>query len=157
SARRLSDPLRLLIAGRPNAGKSTLLNALVGRERVVVSASIGTTRDLVAAEVSIEGFPVEVIDSAGIHDLPSDAVEAEAIARAREASADAVLWLRAPPWEISPEEIAFLARFPEPLRWIADNFLDLFAVDRPSRGETHAEERKGDVAISAKRGDGLDD
>lgn len=88
------DGFRLAIVGRPNAGKSSLFNALVKRERAIVTAAPGTTRDLVTETISIEGVPVELIDTAGLREgaaeaTPLDEAEMLGIARSREAMADA--------------------------------------------------------------------
>ena len=67
-AERLKDGVRVVIAGPPNAGKSSLLNALVGREAAIISAIAGTTRDLVEAPTAIGGMPFLLIDTAGLRD-----------------------------------------------------------------------------------------
>jgi tRNA modification GTPase len=82
------DGFSLAIVGRPNAGKSSLFNRLVERERAIVTASPGTTRDLVTERVSLEGIPVELIDTAGLR-AGADEAEAMGIAKSREAMADA--------------------------------------------------------------------
>jgi tRNA modification GTPase len=82
------DGFRLAIVGRPNAGKSSLFNRLVERERAIVTAAPGTTRDLVTEMVSIEGIPVELIDTAGLRDA-ADEAERLGIAKSHEAMADA--------------------------------------------------------------------
>ena len=82
----------LAIVGRPNAGKSSLFNRLVQRDRAIVTATPGTTRDLVTERVSIAGIPIDLIDTAGIRtsaDHPADEAEALGIAKSREAIADA--------------------------------------------------------------------
>ncbi|MGN0867241.1 MAG: tRNA uridine-5-carboxymethylaminomethyl(34) synthesis GTPase MnmE [Oligosphaeraceae bacterium] len=85
---------RLVIAGAPNVGKSSLLNRLLGRSRAIVSPIPGTTRDTVEADFVLQGIPVHVVDTAGARQT-EDPVEQDGIARAREAAAeaDAVLWL----------------------------------------------------------------
>ena len=90
----LRDGVSLVIAGAPNVGKSSLLNRLLGRERAIVSAIPGTTRDTIEAELSIRGIPVHLVDTAGAHDA-TDLVEQTGIQRAKEAAAqaDVVLWL----------------------------------------------------------------
>lgn len=125
SAYRLGHPLRVLLAGRPNTGKSTLFNRLVERERVVVSKSAGTTRDLVRETTAIGGFPVTIADSAGLRSLAADPVESSALRRLREATVDAVLYLLAPPWRLGAEEEHFLARFAADRRLLIANFSDL--------------------------------
>ncbi len=91
---KLRDGMVVAIAGPPNAGKSTLLNALAGRDIAIVSAHAGTTRDAVAVELELGGYPVQLIDTAGLRET-DDPVEREGVtrARARAASADLVLWL----------------------------------------------------------------
>ncbi|EIC22514.1 tRNA uridine-5-carboxymethylaminomethyl(34) synthesis GTPase MnmE [Thiorhodovibrio frisius] len=91
---RIRDGLRVVIAGPPNAGKSSLLNQLVGRDTAIVTTTPGTTRDLIRSEVNLDGMPLHLVDTAGIRDS-TDLVEQEGIRRAREqiASSDLVLWL----------------------------------------------------------------
>ena len=82
------EGFRLAIVGRPNAGKSSLFNCLVERDRAIVTASPGTTRDLVTETVAIDGIPVELIDTAGLRDA-ADEAERLGIAKSHEAMADA--------------------------------------------------------------------
>ena len=84
----LREGLRIVIAGEPNAGKSTLLNALAGMEAAIVTDVPGTTRDLLRQEITIAGVPVHILDTAGLRDS-SDPVEQEGIRRARAAIAEA--------------------------------------------------------------------
>lgn len=90
----LTQPWRVAIAGRPNVGKSSLMNALVGYQRAIVFDQPGTTRDVLAAETAIDGWPVRLTDAAGIRDT-ADPLEAEGVRLAQEnlARADLVLWL----------------------------------------------------------------
>lgn len=92
---RLRDGVRVVLAGAPNAGKSTLLNALAGRDAAIVSPLAGTTRDRIEVPVLRHGTAYLLVDTAGLHDRPSDMVEEIGIARARASLADAdiVLWL----------------------------------------------------------------
>ena len=78
----LREGLRIAILGAPNAGKSSLLNALAGREAAIVSPQAGTTRDVVEARVVIAGVPVLLADTAGLRET-ADAIEAEGVRRAR--------------------------------------------------------------------------
>lgn len=90
--RRLTQPARIALWGAPNAGKSSLLNALLGRERVLVAELAGTTRDAVEVELSLEGVPVSLVDTAGQRSQ-AEALEAEGIALARAEGARADLRL----------------------------------------------------------------
>jgi tRNA modification GTPase len=91
---RLRDGLVVAIAGPPNAGKSTLLNRIARREAAIVSPHAGTTRDVIEVHLDLEGYPVTLLDTAGIRDS-DDPVEQEGVrrARARAAEADLVLWV----------------------------------------------------------------
>jgi tRNA modification GTPase len=92
----LREGIRVVIAGQPNAGKSSLLNALAGAELAIVTPIAGTTRDVVQQTIQIEGVPLHVIDTAGLRDHPDvDEVERIGIARAWDqiGQADAVLFL----------------------------------------------------------------
>jgi len=86
------DGLTLAIVGRPNAGKSSLFNRLVERERAIVTATPGTTRDLVTERISLDGIPLELVDTAGLREGLEEA-EQLGVARSREALADAALVL----------------------------------------------------------------
>ncbi len=97
-AERLRDGVRIGIAGPPNAGKSTLLNALVGRDAAIASPIAGTTRDVIETPVNLGGVPVVFVDMAGLRVHTDDAIEAIGIARAEAAIArsDLLLWLGDP-------------------------------------------------------------
>jgi len=86
------DGLTLAIVGRPNAGKSSLFNCLVERDRAIVTATPGTTRDLVTEHISLDGIPLELVDTAGLRETFEE-VEQLGVARSREALADAALVL----------------------------------------------------------------
>lgn len=90
--RLVHNGLTLAIVGRPNAGKSSLFNRLVERERAIVTATPGTTRDLVTERISLGGIPVELVDTAGLRET-SDEAESHGIARTQGAMADADLVL----------------------------------------------------------------
>jgi tRNA modification GTPase len=95
--RALAEPRRVVLAGLPNAGKSTLFNALLDAERAVVSPEPGTTRDPVRAWAAVDGVPFELVDTAGV-EPPRDPLEAEAVARTRAAlvGADLVVFVTDP-------------------------------------------------------------
>jgi tRNA modification GTPase len=98
-----------VIAGAPNVGKSSLVNAVAGYQRSVVSPTPGTTRDVVTSRVAIDGWPVELADTAGLR-TGADALEGQGIALARDrmASADLVLWVvdasMPPVWPDAPDQ-----------------------------------------------------
>jgi tRNA modification GTPase len=91
----LRDGYRVVIVGKPNAGKSSLMNLLSGQDAAIVTEIAGTTRDILREQIDIDGLAVELVDTAGLRDDPGR-VEAEGIRRARKAieSADAVLWIQ---------------------------------------------------------------
>jgi tRNA modification GTPase len=93
--RLLRDGYQVVLVGRPNAGKSSLMNRLSGEETAIVTEIAGTTRDILRETLNIDGLLVELVDTAGLRDDP-DRVEEEGIRRAREAlgRADACLWVQ---------------------------------------------------------------
>ena len=100
----LRDGFTVVLAGAPNAGKSSLMNALVKRDVAIVSSMPGTTRDLIEATLDLDGIAVTFVDTAGLREA-SDEVEKEGIRRtmARVRTADLVLWLREGPDEQPPD------------------------------------------------------
>jgi tRNA modification GTPase len=129
------------IAGQPNVGKSTLMNQLARREVAIVSPHAGTTRDVIEVQLDLGGYPVTVIDTAGIRET-ADPVEQEGVrrARSRAAEADLVLWLVD---SVEAELEAFLAKGNVPV-WIVRNKIDL-------GGGAGSQE----MAISASHGHGV--
>jgi tRNA modification GTPase len=150
---RLRDGLVVAIAGPPNVGKSTLMNQLARREVAIVSPHAGTTRDVIEVQLDLDGYPVTVIDTAGIRET-DDPVEQEGVrrARARASEADLVLWL-------SDRLGATHRQEGETPVWMIRNKVDLDAEgSRPEdAGRPLAEESKADYAISASQGDGIQD
>lgn len=144
---RLREGFSVAIAGPPNAGKSTLLNALAQREAAIVSDRPGTTRDVIEVALDLSGVPVVLIDTAGIRES-DDPVELEGInrARARAEAADLVLWLSAP----GDAEFSLPAR-PDQSVWRIRTKADL--IDSDSQ---RALNRQDSLAISAKTGAGID-
>lgn len=111
--RLLRDGMTVVIAGRPNAGKSSLLNRLAGREAAIVTAIPGTTRDVLREQISIDGMPLHVIDTAGLRDS-DDPVEQEGIRRAwaEIATANRILMVVDDGLGLTPEESALRVRLP---------------------------------------------
>ena len=103
---RLRDGVRVVIAGAPNVGKSSLLNALARRDAAIVSPIEGTTRDAIEVTVDIAGVPVIFVDTAGLRDATEDQIEMLGMARTRQhlAEADLTLWIEAPDVAASPPE-----------------------------------------------------
>jgi tRNA modification GTPase len=93
--RLLRDGYQVVIVGKPNAGKSSLMNRLSGEDTAIVTEIAGTTRDVLREQINVNGLAVELVDTAGLRENP-DRVEAEGIRRARNAmaNADAVLWIQ---------------------------------------------------------------
>jgi len=150
---RLADGLHVVIVGRPNAGKSSLLNALAASERAIVTEIPGTTRDLVRETVEIDGVALTLVDTAGLRESP-DVVEREGIRRARAELERADVALLVTDADGDAEtDVALLAGLPRSARRIvAHNKIDL--GDR----SPHRERRGDDVHLwlSAKTGAGLD-
>ncbi|MBR1149737.1 tRNA uridine-5-carboxymethylaminomethyl(34) synthesis GTPase MnmE [Bradyrhizobium sp. JYMT SZCCT0428] len=142
---RLRDGLVVAIAGPPNVGKSTLMNQLARREVAIVSPHAGTTRDVIEVQLDLDGYPVTVIDTAGIRET-DDPVEQEGVrrARARAAEADLVLWLA----DRTDVKIDHAGTAPV---WLVRNKIDLDSAGRPL-AEVPG---RSAFAISARSGDGL--
>src|SRR5436305_10243992 len=122
----LRDGLVVAIAGPPNVGKSTLINQLARREVAIVSPHAGTTRDVIEVQLDLDGYPVTVIDTAGIRET-KDPVEQEGVrrARARAAEADLVLWISDPEHETDPHH-------GEAPVWTLRNKIDLDEAEPPA-------------------------
>jgi tRNA modification GTPase len=120
------DGLSMAIVGRPNAGKSSLFNRLVQRDRAIVTATPGTTRDLVTERISLDGIPLELVDTAGLRETFEE-VELLGIARSREALADAaiVLVVLDATQSLNEEERTLLAAVAERPALVAINKSDL--------------------------------
>jgi tRNA modification GTPase len=124
---RLREGLRVAIAGPPNVGKSTLLNRLARREAAIVSPYAGTTRDVIEVRLDLEGFPVTLLDTAGLREA-SDPVEQEGVRRAWGAvtDADLVLWVvDATTVDPKPGGLAILPA--DLVHWIVLNKVDLLS------------------------------
>jgi tRNA modification GTPase len=122
----VQEGLMLAIVGRPNAGKSSLFNRIVQRERAIVTATPGTTRDLVTERVSLGGIPVELVDTAGMREA-SDEAEQIGIRKSREAVADADMVLMVLDATAAPghEELELLATLAQRRALVVVNKSDL--------------------------------
>jgi tRNA modification GTPase len=178
---RLRDGLHVVILGAPNVGKSSLLNALAGHDRAIVTAIPGTTRDVLREPIDVDGLPVTIVDTAGFRET-ADEVESEGIARAeREAGrADLVLWVvdgRDPEGRASldssiasltsmvgtvPGDASLLpgpgSRVPGPASRVPGPVLHIHNKLDLTAGEPRVEQRAdgAHVYLSAKTGAGLD-
>lgn len=147
----LREGMHLVIVGRPNAGKSSLLNALAGQETAIVTDIAGTTRDVLRESINLDGMPLHVVDTAGLRDS-DDPVEKIGIERAwREIErADLVLLLVDDTRPDDAEDAAILSRLPAALpRLAVHNKIDL--------SNSLPGERGGQLYISAKHGLGIDE
>jgi tRNA modification GTPase len=146
------DGLTLAIVGRPNAGKSSLFNCLIERDRAIVTATPGTTRDTVAERISLDGIPLELVDTAGLREAAEE-VEQLGIARSREALADAALVVVVldATEPLNDEERRLLAAVESRPAVVAVNKCDLIDSSRPlpDCGNLHA------LATSAITGEGI--
>jgi tRNA modification GTPase len=152
----LREGMSVVILGRPNAGKSSLLNALSGRESAIVTDIAGTTRDIVKEEVQIEGMPLHILDTAGVREA-TDQVEKIGIERAWQAldSADRVLVMLQAGEAIHQEDQIILDRLPEriPVTLIR-NKIDL--IQHKPMVEVETETQRTVIWLSAKHQTGLD-
>ena len=125
------EGLTLAIVGRPNVGKSSLFNRLVERERAIVTATPGTTRDLVSETVALGGIPVRLVDTAGIR-ASADEAESMGIRKSREALADAdvVLVVVDASQPSQPEDLELLDEVRERRAIVVENKIDLAADGR---------------------------
>ena len=145
----LRSGLRVALVGRPNVGKSSLLNRLSRRERAIVTELPGTTRDLLESEIVLEGVPITLLDTAGIR-ATQDVVEQMGIARSEQAlaSADLVLLVIDAQQGWTPEDRALLERIPPAVpRLVVANKQDLLETEAPA---------EADVLLSAISGEGED-
>lgn len=144
------EGVRMVIMGAPNVGKSSLLNALLGRDRAIVTDIAGTTRDVVTEHLTIHGVPVEILDTAGIRET-ADQIEAIGVERAREAAqeADLVLYVIDSARGASDEDVA-------QMRALSDKALILVANKSDLAPEAALPEGVPVVRTAAKAGVGME-
>ena len=150
----LRDGMRVVLIGQPNTGKSSLLNALAGRDSAIVTNIAGTTRDVLREEINIEGMPLHVIDTAGLRES-KDLVEQEGIKRTwiEIEQADRALLLVDDKTGITSDDEKIRQQLPKSLEvTIVHNKIDL------SEGKPAIKEQAGniDIALSAKTGEGVE-
>ena len=167
----LREGIKVVIAGQPNAGKSSLLNALAGADLAIVTPIAGTTRDKVSQLIQIDGVPLHVVDTAGLRDGDApgiDEVEKIGIARAWDEiqSADAVLFLHDLTRQHMPQQVAIAQAYragDAAIQSVLNSKLPLATpvIDVWNKADAAAEgallEARGGVLISAKTGAGLQD
>ena len=148
---RLRDGVHIAILGAPNAGKSSLLNRLAGREAAIVSAQAGTTRDVVEVHLDLGGWPVIVADTAGLRDSDCE-IEAEGVRRAHARAAAADLRLCVFDGATYPDLDAATLEMIDDATLVVINKRDLMAAPPPAevRGRPA-------LCLSAKAGDGVDE
>jgi tRNA modification GTPase len=141
---RLRDGIKVVLAGMPNVGKSSLLNRLAGKEAAIVSPMAGTTRDIVEAHLSLAGLPVILRDTAGLRAIGSDVIEREGVARAQGAmgSADLVLWVASP-------DVAGSAVIPDLDSEVLQVWNKADLAPGPASGQEDI------IAVSSRTGEGL--
>jgi len=151
----MREGMTVVIAGKPNAGKSTLLNQLTGRETAIVTEIPGTTRDVLREQILLDGMPIHIIDTAGLRDS-ADRVEQEGIRRAwREIEqADRILYLIDHQQRLSPEDQRFLEQLRQagPGLTLVHNKIDITGA-APAMDEVDSQ---CEIYLSARQGQGVD-
>lgn len=150
----LRDGMTLVIAGRPNAGKSSLLNQLTGQDAAIVTDVAGTTRDVLRERIQIDGMPLHILDTAGLRES-EDTVEQEGVRRARQAmeSADRILLVVEDAIGVSDLEKSVLRELPEDVAvTVVRNKVDI-SGRLPGRDDVNG---RPEIRLSALSGAGMD-
>jgi tRNA modification GTPase len=149
----LRDGFQMIIIGRPNVGKSSLLNRLSGQDAAIVTEVAGTTRDILREQINIDGLAVELIDTAGLRSDP-DRIEAEGIRRARDAisKADAILWIQ----DASAANQETINDLEPTIKEDMPVITVLNKIDLTGNSAGDVGESDGAVRLSAKTGVGID-
>ena len=147
--RLLKEGMTVVIAGKPNAGKSSLLNQLAGQESAIVTEIPGTTRDILREHIQLDGLPLHIIDTAGLRDS-DDVVEQEGIKRARQMieKADRILFVV----DIKDENKIISESLPENIAVTTV----INKIDTKNKSSQITEDQNTKIYISAKTGDGID-
>ena len=158
--KRMSEGIRTCIVGKPNAGKSSLLNALMGEERAIVTEIPGTTRDTLEELINIDGITLSIVDTAGIRNT-SDLVESIGVERARKEveRAELILFVLDASEEISEEDLEIAEMIRDKRKIILVNKSDLVTKDDPFQEEILYQYMNRDdsiISISAKYREGMD-
>jgi len=147
--RLLKEGMTVVIAGKPNAGKSSLLNQLAGQETAIVTEIPGTTRDILREHIQIDGLPLHIIDTAGLRDS-DDVIEQEGVKRAKQMieKADRVLFVV----DIKDDDKTVLETLPTGI-----GITTIFnKIDTENRSAEIIENQETKIYLSAKTGDGID-
>jgi tRNA modification GTPase len=153
--RLLKEGMTVVIAGKPNAGKSSLLNQLAGQDSAIVTDIPGTTRDILREHIQIDGLPLHIIDTAGLRDS-DDIVEREGVKRAKQMieAADRILFVV----DINDNDLTMLKSLPENIG-ITTIYNKIDQHNRTAEIEDNpalAEKNRTEIFLSAKTGDGID-
>lgn len=147
--RLLKEGMTVVIAGKPNAGKSSLLNQLAGQESAIVTEIAGTTRDILREHIQIDGLPLHIIDTAGLRDS-DDVVEQEGVKRAKQMieKADRILFVV----DIKDDAKTILETMPEGI-----GVTTIYnKIDKQGRSPEVIENKETEIYLSAKTGEGVD-
>lgn len=155
--RMIREGITVAIIGRPNVGKSSLLNALLNMDRAIVSDQPGTTRDVIDESVNVNGIPLRLLDTAGLR-RTQDVIEGEGIRRTEEAisDADVVLLVLDGAQGVTEEDRGIFDSYAAGRYLLVLNKIDLPEFQDPAPHALPGNDRAGVVKISAKTGEGLD-
>lgn len=160
SGKAVREGIATAIIGRPNVGKSSLLNALLMQNRAIVTPVPGTTRDVIEEYLNLDGIPLRIMDTAGLRDT-EDLVEREGVRRTRHAikQADFIILMLDASQRLGPEEARLLEETVEKRRLIAFNKVDLLSeASRSKLRDDSSQKLPGEVVfISAVTGNGLEE
>lgn len=158
NGRLIAEGIRTCIAGKPNAGKSSFLNALLGEERAIVTEVAGTTRDTLEESVTIDGITLNIVDTAGIRDT-EDTVEKIGVEKARQElnQADIVLYVADTSLPLEEEDRQILGQIRDKKKIILLNKSDVKGILDESDIRRYIHPEDPVIAVSAKLGSGLED